>query len=488
MAAFDLVVRGGEVVTATDRTVCDVGVRDGKIAALGQGLDAGAREIDAAGKLVMPGGIDSHCHIEQVSGMGVMCADDIHSGTVAAAFGGTTTIIPFAAQHRGQSAAAVVKDYRERGDAKAVIDYAVHLIITDPTEQVLGQELPALIRDGYTSFKVYMTYDGTKLDDYQMLEVLATARREGALTMIHAENWDMIRWLAQRLIDGGNRAPVYHGVSHAEVAEGEATHRAIALGRLLDTPLLIVHVSAEEAMEEIRMAQAKGLKVYGETCPQYLFLTLDDLDREGMEGAMFCCSPPPRDKAGQKAIWHGIQTGIFQVVSSDHAPYRFDETGKLKAGPNPSFKEIANGVPGIELRLPMLFSEGVGKGRIDIHRFVDITSTAHAKIYGLYPRKGTIAVGTDADMAIWDPERKVTVTADMLHDNTGYTPYEGMELTGWPVQVVSRGRVVVEDGELHAEQGSGIFQPCDKPESAKPLGRVQRELDPKRNFGANLLF
>ena len=488
MAAYDLVIRDGEVVTATDRIACDVGVRDGKVAALGQRLDAGTREIDAASKLVLPGGIDSHCHIEQMSGMGVMCADDFYSGTVAAAFGGTTTIIPFAAQHRGQSARAVVEDYRARGDAKAVIDYAVHLIITDPTEQVLGQELPALIRDGYTSFKVYMTYEGTKLDDYQMLEVLSTARREGALTMIHAENWDMIRWLAQRLIVGGNRAPVYHGISHAQVAEGEATHRAIALGRLLDTPLLIVHVSAEEAMEEIRMAQAKGLKVYGETCPQYLFLTLDDLDREGMEGAMFCCSPPPRDKEGQEAIWRGIQTGVFQVVSSDHAPYRFDETGKLKAGPHPSFKEIANGVPGIELRLPMLFSEGVGKGRIDIHRFVDITYTAHAKIYGLYPRKGTIAVGTDADITIWDPDLKVTVTADMLHDNTGYTPYEGMQLTGWPVQVVSRGRIVVEDGTLHAEHGSGLFQPCKKPDSAKPLGLIQRELDPKRNFGAQILF
>ena len=214
-----------------------------------------------------------------------------------------------------------------------MIDYAVHLIITDPTEQVLGQELPALIRDGYTSFKVYMTYDGTKLDDYQMLEVLSTARREGALTMIHAENWDMIRWLAGRLIDGGNRAPVYHGVSHAEVAEGEATHRAISLGRLLDTPLLIVHVSAEEAMEEIRLAQAKGLKVYGETCPQYLFLTLDDLDRDGWTARCSAAARRRRDKAGQEAIWHGIQTGVFQVVSSDHAPYRFDETGKLKAAP-----------------------------------------------------------------------------------------------------------------------------------------------------------
>ncbi len=488
MAPYDLVIRGGTVVTAADQSNCDIGVRDGRIVALGAGLEAGGREIDATGKLVLPGGIDSHCHIEQVSGMGVMCADDFHSGTVAAAHGGTTTIIPFAVQHRGESLRRAVDDYRQLGDAKAVIDFAVHMIITDPTEQVLGQELPALIHDGYTSFKVYMTYDGTKLDDYQMLDVLSAARREGAMTMIHAENWDMIRWLTRRLLDGGNRAPKFHAISHAQIAEGEATNRAIALGRLVDTPLLIVHVSAEEAMEEIRLAQSKGLKVYGETCPQYLFLTIDDLDRKGMEGAMFCCSPPPRDKAGQEAIWRGLQSGVFQVVSSDHAPYRFDATGKLKAGPNPSFKEIANGVPGIELRLPLLFSEGVGKGRIDLQRFVDLTATAAAKIYGLYPRKGTIAVGSDADLAIWDPDRQVTVNAAMLHDNTGYTPYEGMELTGWPVTVLSRGRVVIDRGELNADRGSGEFLPCAKSDHARPLQRIPMELDPKRNFGARILF
>ncbi|MEX2614482.1 MAG: dihydropyrimidinase [Alphaproteobacteria bacterium] len=488
MATFDLVIRGGTVVTAADTAWCDIGIRDGRVAALGEGIAAGDREIDAGGKLVLPGGIDSHCHIEQLSGMGIMSADDFRSGTTAAAFGGTTTVIPFAIQNRGESLRRVVDDYRALGDARAVIDFAIHMIIADPTEQVLGQELPALIRDGYTSFKVYMTYEGTKLDDYQMLDVLTAARREGAMTMIHAENWDMIRWLTKRLLDGGNRAPKFHGVSHAQIAEGEATHRAIALGRLVDTPLLIVHVSAEEAMEEIRMAQAKGLKVYGETCPQYLFLTLDDLDREGMDGAMYCCSPPPRDKAGQEAIWNGLQTGVFQVFSSDHAPYRFDETGKLKAGPNASFKEIANGLPGIETRMPLLFSEGVGKGRIDLQRFVDLTATAAAKLYGLYPRKGAIAVGSDADMAIWDPAREVTLSADMLHDNTGYTPYEGMKLQGWPVTVLSRGRVVIDGGELHAGQGSGEFLPCDRSGFAVPLNRIPKELDPRRNFGAQILF
>ncbi|MBT5664691.1 MAG: amidohydrolase family protein, partial [Rhodospirillaceae bacterium] len=309
MAAFDLIIKGGTVVTATDTTTCDVGVRDGKVAALGRDIGDGDREIDATGKLLMPGGIDSHCHIEQVSGMGVMCSDDFYTGSVSAAFGGTTTIIPFACQHRGDQLRAVVQDYHDRAGPKAVIDYAFHLIVTDPTEQALNQDLPALIRDGYTSFKVYMTYDGTKLDDFQMLDVLSVARREGALTMIHAENWDMIRWVTKRLIDGGNTAPKFHAISHPQVAEGEATNRAIALGRLVDAPVLIVHVSAEEAMEEIRLAQSKGLKVFGETCPQYLFLTMDDLDKPGAEGAMFCCSPPPRDKAGQEVIWRGIQNG-----------------------------------------------------------------------------------------------------------------------------------------------------------------------------------
>jgi len=486
MAEFDLVVRGGTVVTATDRASCDVGVREGRIVALGQELGAGTDEIDAAGKLVLPGGIDSHCHIEQLSSFGVMNADDFYSATVSAAFGGTTTVIPFAAQHRGQSLRAVVEDYHARAGPKAVIDYAFHLIISDPSEQVLGQELPALIRDGYTSFKVYMTYDLLRLDDYQMLEVLAVARREGALVMVHAENHDAIRWLSERLLGRGHTAAKYHAVSHARIGEGEATHRAIALSELLDVPLLVVHVSAQEAMDEIRRAQTRGLKIYGETCPQYLFLTAQDLDRVGAEGAKFCCSPPPRDAAAQAAMWRGLQNGTFQVFSSDHAPYRFDESGKLAAGPSPAFNQIANGVPGLETRLALLFSEGVGAGRIDLHRFVSLAATEAAKLYGLFPRKGTIAVGADADLALWDPEREVTISADMLHDNVDYSPYEGRTVRGWPVTVVSRGRVVVRDGELHAERGSGQFLPCALSARAEPLGRAAPELDPERNFGADI--
>jgi dihydropyrimidinase len=445
------------------------------VVTLGRGLALGAREIDATGKLVLPGAIDSHCHIEQQSSAGVMCADDFYSGTVAAAFGGTTTIIPFAAQHRGQSLRQVVETYHAAAKPKAVIDYAFHLIISDPTEQVLGQELPALIQDGYTSFKVYMTYDLLRLNDRQMLDIMALARREGAMMMIHAENHDMIQWLADRLLANGMSQPRYHAVSHARVAEGEATNRAVALSQLLDVPILIVHVSAAEAIDVIRGAQTSGLKIYGETCPQYLFLTADDIGMD-LEGTKFCCSPPPRDAAAQEAVWRGLRNGTFQVFSSDHAPYRYDETGKLLKGDKTTFKDTANGVPGIELRVPLLFSEGVRTGRLDLNRFVALTATNHARLYGLYPKKGTIAVGSDADIAIWDPDREVNVSASMLHDNTGYTPYEGRHITGWPVTVISRGRIVVEDGTLKAERGSGNFLPCALSEMARPLGRATPEL------------
>jgi len=486
MDRLDLVVRNGTVVSASDTMVCDVGVRNGRVVALARDLPRGKREIDATERLVLPGGIDSHCHIDQQSSFGVMCADDFRSGTVSAAFGGTTTIIPFAAQHRGQHLRDVVEDYHARAAPKAVTDYAFHLIISDPTEQVLGQELPALIRDGYTSFKVYMTYDLLRLDDYQMLDVLDVARREQAMVMVHAENHDVIRWFSRRLLDRGHRLPRYHAVSHPRIAEGEATGRAINLAELIDVPLLIVHVSAEEAMDAIRDARRRGLRIYGETCPQYLFLTAKDLDRDGMEGAKYCCSPPPRDEAAQEAVWRGLEDGTFEVFSSDHAPYRFDESGKLAKGPNAAFKDIANGVPGIELRLPLLFSEGVGGGRIDLNRFVALTATNAARLYGLYPRKGSLMVGADADIAIWNPEREVKVSADMLHDNVGYTPYEGRTVRGWPETVLIRGRTVIDDGNLEVEPGSGEFLPCAPPERARPLGRTAPEIDPARNWHADL--
>jgi dihydropyrimidinase len=489
MAEFDLVVRNAKIVNEDRQIEGDIAVKDGVIAAIGPDIKGkGTREIDAGGKFVLPGGIDSHAHIEQKSGFGIMCADDFYSGTVSAAFGGTTTVIPFAAQHRGMSLRQVVKDYHEAATPKAVIDYAFHLIVTDPSPQALGQELPALIRDGYTSFKIYMTYDAMKASDYQMLDILALARKDGALVMVHAENHDMIQWLAHHLVEQGHGAPKFHAIAHARVAEAEATNRAISLARLVDAPMLIVHVSEIEAIETIRQAQKKGLKIYGETCPQYIALTADDMDKPGVEGAMWCCSPPPRDAAAQEAVWEGLKDGTFQTFSSDHAPYQFNEGGKIPKGDKTTFKEMANGVPGIELRLPLLFSEGVQKGRITLQQFVQLGSTNHARLYGLYPQKGVIAVGSDADLAIWDADKDITVKWTDLHDNVGYTPYEGRQIKGWPVTVVSRGRVVVDHGKLDAERGSGKFLPCASPDSSKPLGNPAPEMKAMSKFGLKPLF
>lgn len=469
MADFDVVIRGGRIATASDVTACDVGIRGGRIAALADSLPRGREEIDASGKLVLPGGVDAHCHFDQPMTDGSRMADDFESGTVSAACGGTTTVIPFACQMKGGTLRDAVADYHSRAEGKPVIDYAFHLIVSDPTEQVLGQELPALINDGYTSFKVYMTYDDLKLSDGELLRVLALARREGAMTMIHAENADCIGWLTERLELAGRTAPRYHAESRPPVVEREATHRAISLAELVDVPVLIVHVSGGEAAEQIARAQHKGLRVYAETCPQYLFLTAADLELDGFDGAKCVCSPPPRDRAAQESVWAGLQSGVFQVFSSDHAPFRFDDPkGKKNAGEEAPFTKVPNGIPGVETRLPLLFSEGVGTGRIELTRFVELTATNPAKIYGLYPRKGTIAIGADADIAIWDPEREVTITNDILHHNVDYTPYEGRTVRGWPERVLSRGETVVRDGAVTAKPGRGEFLKCGLPDPARP--------------------
>jgi dihydropyrimidinase len=486
MPDLDLVVRNGTVVTAADTFRADVGVRGGRIVALAKDLARAAREIDAAGRLVLPGGVDSHCHIEQLSGMGIWNADDFYTGTVAAAFGGTTTVIPFAAQHRGDSMRAVVADYRERAK-KAVIDHAFHMIVSDPSETVLKDELPALIRDGYSSLKLFMTYPLLRLDDGQMLDLLALARREGAMVSVHAENDAMLAWTARRLLERGHSAPRYHAISHPRVAEAEAVSRLIAMAALVDQPIVVFHVTTEGSMAAIRDAQTRGQKVFAETCPQYLLLDASDLDKRGLEGAKWMFSPPARDGADRAAIWRGIRNGTFQMVTSDHAPYRFDETGKLAAGPEPDFKQIANGIPGIELRLPLLFSEGVSKGRIALERFVELCCTNPAKIYGLHPQKGTIAIGSDADLAIWHPEKNVEVTDTTTHDAAGYCPYAGMTLTGWPETVIARGEVIVDGDELLAERGRGRFLPRAAGAAAQPAGLLVPEIDPARNFGAELL-
>ena len=476
--SFAAVIKGGTVATAADTFQADVAIDGGRIAAIGRDL-RGAKEIDARGLLVLPGGIDSHVHIEQKSSTGIMTADDFYTGTRSAAAGGTTTVIPFAAQQRGQSVRQVVEDYHKAAGPKAVVDYAFHMIVSDPSPQVMGQELPALIERGYTSFKVYMTYDALKLDDRQMLDMLALARTHGAMTMVHAENHDVIAWLSDRLLAAGHTAPKFHAVAHAAAAEREATHRVITLSEIVDVPMLIVHVSGREAIEQIRWAQGRGLKVYAETCPQYLFLSAEDLDQPGFEGAKCMCSPPPRGRDNQRYVWEGLTSGVFQVFSSDHAPYRFDDPeGKKKHGQNPPFKKVANGVPGIAARLPLLFSAGVGEGRITLNQFVALTATNHAKLYGLYPRKGTIAVGSDADIALWDPSKEVRISVDLLHDAMDYTPYEGRVVRGWPVMVLSRGEIVAEEGKVSEAAGRGQFLACERPAAAVPLGRPVHGFEP----------
>jgi dihydropyrimidinase len=482
---LDLVVRGGTVATACDVFRADIGVRDGRIAALGEGLDA-PDVIDASDRLVLPGGVEAHCHIAQESATGGMTADDYFTGGRSAALGGNTCFIPFAAQHRGKGVTETLDLYDGRAAPNAPIDYSYHLIVADPTETALRDELPAAFARGVTSFKVFVTYDLMKIEDRQFLDILTVAKTHGAVTMVHAENNAMIGWMSERLLAAGHAAPRYHAPSHPELAEIEAIHRAICLARLVDAPLVIVHVSTEGGAKLVREARAEGAKIFGETCPQYLFLTRDDLDRPGMEGAKFMCSPPLRDAATQDALWRHLRTGSFTLWSSDHAPYRFDESGKLAKGPEASFKQIANGMPGIALRLPLLFSEGVNKGRIALTTFVALSASNAAKLYGLAPRKGSICIGADADLAIWDPALMRTVRAAEQGDAMDYTPFEGRELTGWPVTVLSRGRRVVEDGAFVGARGAGRFVARAKVDLTGYAGTQAPELDPARNFGARI--
>ncbi|WP_407528050.1 dihydropyrimidinase [Methylobacterium oryzisoli] len=460
MSTYDLIIRGGTVVTAADTVRADVAIRDGRIVAVAESLSGGAREIDAGGLLVMPGGIDSHVHLAQPAFGGPAMADGFESGTRSAIAGGTTTVLPFALQPRGAPLRQSVLDYHREADGKSYCDYGFHLIISDPTPSVLGQELPALVGDGYTSFKVFMTYDDLVLNDRQLLDVFECARDCGALVMVHCEGYDAIRFMTEKLERAGKTAPYYHAVSRPASVEREATHRAISHAELVEVPIMIVHVSGREPMEQIRWAQQRGLKVYGETCPQYIALTADDLKGLNMDesGGKYVCSPPPRDHASWEAIWEGLRTGVFQTFSSDHCPFFYEgDQGKLNPKARTGFRWVPNGIPGVETRLQILFSKGVVEGRISLNEFVALTSTNHAKMYGLYPGKGSIAPGFDADIVIWDPNRKETIRQELMHHGADYTPYEGIAVTGWPVMTILRGEVVAEEGRILGAPGRGRF-------------------------------
>jgi dihydropyrimidinase len=337
-----------------------------------------------------------------------------------------------------------------------------------------------------------MTYDRLRVADEGLLDVLATARENRAMVCVHAENHGMISWMVKRLLDRGYTAPKYHAVSHPRLAEVEAFERLIAMSRLVDQPIMIFHVSTAEGAGVIRRARGEGVRVYAETCPQYLFLTRHDLDRPGTEGAKWMCSPPPREVADQDALWRSLALGDLQTISSDHAPYAYDETGKLRAGPGLNFKQVANGLPGLEARLPLLFDALVSKERPEfcgrgLEAFVELTATAPARIYDLAPKKGAIAIGADADVAIWNPDREVILTDAGIRDRTGYTPYAGRTVKGWPETVVRRGAIIIEGGALKAAAGSGQFLPRGGGAAAEPTGHLAPEMDPARNFGAKLI-
>ncbi|WP_353474667.1 dihydropyrimidinase [Salipiger sp. H15] len=442
----DLVIRGARVVTPGSVSTCEIGVLGGTIATLGTGLE-GREVIEAAGLVALPGGIDSHVHISQPSGPGIEMADDFASATRAAACGGNTTVMPFCLPEEGQTLREAVAAYLAKAEGNCLTDVSFHLIVKSVDPVTLGQDLPALIAQGMTSFKVFMTYQGMRLTDAEILQVMAVAREHGALTLVHAENEDAIEFLRDKAERAGEIAPVHHARTRPVPVEREATHRAAMLAEVAGVPVMIVHVSNGEALDEIRRARERGVRVFAETCPQYITLTAGDLDRAGFEGAKWVCSPPPRDDAQQAAIWAGIEQGAFDVFSSDHCPFRFaDPAGKDAPGARASFRNIPNGIPGVETRLPILFSEGVVKGRISLPTFAALTASNHARIYGL-ENKGVIAVGKDADIVLWDPALTRPITQERLHHGSDYTPWEGFEVTGWPVRTLLRGQTVMLDGE-----------------------------------------
>jgi dihydropyrimidinase len=453
----DLVVRGGTVVTAVGRAVADVAVVGEHIVAIGEDLPTGLKEIDARGRYVLPGGVDTHAHIEQMSAAGIRTADDWESATRSAALGGTTTVLAFAAQHRNSSLAEAVADYAERAAAGAVIDYGFHLMIGNPSAETLTRDLPAALAAGHRSVKVFMSYDSLFLGDEQLLEVMSVAKEHGGLICVHAESHGMLSFASKKLLAEGKTAPLYQPQSHPRLAELDAIERIIRMSDLVGQPVMIFHVSTTEGAEAIRRAKGRGSQVYAETCPQYLFLDETATDRPLPEAAKFIFSPPPRRKEDQEALWNALRLRDLSVVSSDHAPYALTAEAKLKAGPDATFKQIPNGIPGIELRQMLMFDAMVNGGRGDLESFVALTSTNPARLYGLAPRKGHIGVGADADLVVWDASAERSIEDGCTSDKTGFTPYAGRKVRGAPEIVVLRGRLIVRDGNVVSEAGSGTL-------------------------------
>ena len=447
-------VRNGRVVTASESYEADLYVDGGRIALVGQGLSLPADTvIDASGCLVLPGGIDAHTHLDMPAGP-LTSADDFETGTRAAAFGGTTTVIDFATPEPGESLLAALATWRGKAEGRAVVDYGFHMALREVGETTLA-EMARLTRDeGVTSFKLYLAYPGVlQVDDAAFFRALLGARECGALTLVHAENGGVIDVLVKRALARAETAPRHHALTRPPETEAEATARAISMATLAGAPLYVVHLSCAAALAHVTAARDRGLPIHAETCPQYLFLSIADYDRPGFEGARYVMSPPLREAADQEALWRGLVGGDLQVVATDHCPFTLED----KARGRDDFSKIPNGAPGIETRMTLLWDGGVRAGRIDAQRFVELTAAGPARLFGLWPRKGTIAVGSDADLVVWDPERETRLSVETLHMRVDYSPYEGRVVRGGPIVVMSRGEVIVDRGEWKGTPGRGQF-------------------------------
>ena len=447
-------IRNGTIVTATDLYRGDVLIEGETNSTIGTALDIPAdKVIDASNRYVIPGGLDAHTHLDMPFG-GTKSADDFESGTIAAAFGGTTSIIDFAIQYRGQTLHHAWETWLKKAEGRAAIDYGFHMIATEVNDQI-ELEMDALVRQGITSFKLFMAYPGVfMLDDASIFRALLRTGKNGGTICMHAENGGVIDVLVQRALAEGRTAPKYHALTRPSRAEGEATHRAIALAEIADVPVYIVHLSAAEALDMVTEARDRGLPAFAETCPQYLFLSSDNYDEPEFEGAKYVMSPPLRDRSTQNQLWRGLASNDLQVIATDHCPFCMKEQKELGRS---DFSKIPNGAPGIETRMSLVYDGGVRTGRISLNRFVELTSTSPARLFGLFPRKGTIAPGSDADIVVFDPGKTVTLSARTHHMKVDYNPYEGRQVTGVPETVLSRGRVIIEDGRFVGRAGAGSF-------------------------------
>ncbi len=447
-------VKNGTIVTATDAYAADVLIEGEKISQIGASLEVHAeRTIDAKGRLVIPGGIDVHTHLDMPFG-GTSSADDFESGTIAAAHGGTTCIVDFAIQERGKSLRQAWETWMGKAEGKAVIDYGFHMIMRESTA-ALRAEMGAMVEEGVTSFKLFMAYPGIFLmDDASIFRTMQRSGEIGATICMHAENGPVIDVLVEQALQRGHDAPKYHALTRPARLEAEATYRAICLAEVADVPVYIVHLSAAEALEHVTIARDRGLPAYAETCPQYLFLSYENYEEPSFDGAKYVMSPPLRAMDKQKELWRGLQFGDLQAVSTDHCPFCMKGQKELGRG---DFSKIPNGAPGIEMRMSLLYDGGVAAGRLSMNRFVELTSTSPAKIFGMFPRKGTIAVGSDADIVILDPEGETTWSATTHHMRVDYNPYEGRRCKGAIESVLSRGEVIVAKGKLAAKPGRGSY-------------------------------